>query len=425
MSELAIRGGRVIDPASGRDEIADILIKGDRIAEVGSGLKAVDTIDAAGLWVVPGLIDMHVHMREPGGEVKETIRTAAAAAAAGGFAAVLAMPNTAPAVDKGYLVKYILSEGREARGAEVLVAAALSEQRLGERPANLSGLARAGAVAFTDDGDEVRDSRLMLACMKEAARLGLPVLVHAEEPSLVEGGVMNEGGLATKLGLAGRPAIAEQLAVVRDLLLAAEAGCHVHVQHVSVAGALRAIANAKGAGQRVSCEATPHHLVLNELACAEYDTNAKVNPPLRCEADRRALVKAAADGTVDALATDHAPHTAEEKALEFDAAPSGMIGLETAVGIVMTELVGPNVITPGRFVELLSRAPARILGLTDGGHLAPGAKAHVTVIDPKAEWTVDPSAMKSKARNTPFAGRALRGRAAATIVDGRVAFALS
>jgi dihydroorotase len=308
----------------------------------------------------------------------------------------------------------------------------------------MAGLARGGAVAFTDDGDEVADSRVMRACMREAARLALPVLCHAEDPSLVRGGAMNEGALATELGLAGRPALAEELAVARNLAIARETGCRVHLQHVSTAGALELVTATRmggdGAGKSepaspagppgfaATCEATPHHLLLTEEACRGYDPDVKVNPPLRAEADRAALASGLAGGAVDALATDHAPHTPEEKGLEFDLAAPGMVGLETALGLVMTEFVARDVIPPSRMVELMSAAPARILGLGgqggEGGlgSLKPGARACLTLIDPAAEWEVDPSRFRSRGRNTPFAGRVLKGRAVATMVDGRVVF---
>ncbi|MHC4249767.1 MAG: dihydroorotase [Planctomycetota bacterium] len=427
MSDVLIRGGRVIDPASKLDAVRDVILSEGRVTEVGKKLrspKGTEVIEANGLWVVPGLIDIHVHLREPGGTSKETIFSGAEAAAAGGFAAVLAMPNTRPPVDKGHLVRYVLSRGREASGAEVMTAAALTEGREGKAPADISGLARAGAVAFTDDGDEVADARVLHACMREAARLGVPVLCHAEEPSLVRGGVMNEGARATELGLPGRPALAEELAVARDLALAADAGARVHVQHVSTRGALSEIRSAREGRLPVTCEATPHHLLLTEDECRGYDPNFKMNPPLRTEADRAALAAALADRTVDAIATDHAPHTIDEKGLEFDKAASGIVGLETALGLVMTEFVAEGAITPARMVELMSLGPARIVGRSDLGTLAPGARGHVTVIDPNAEWTVDPDDFRSRSRNTPFAGRALRGRAVVTLVDGRVVFRL-
>jgi dihydroorotase len=422
MSWLVISGGRVIDPAAGRDGIADVLIHDGRIAAVGRGHSAAEEMDATGVWVLPGLIDLHAHLREPGGEAKETIASGARAAAAGGFAAVLAMPNTSPPVDAAHLARYVRMRGREAGGAEVLVAGTLTEARKGARPSPMADLARASVSAFTDDGDEVRDARVLLACMREAERLGLPVLCHAEDPDLVEGGVMNEGVVATELGLAGRPALAEELAVRRDVRLAEEAGCRVHIQHVSTAAALGVIRDAKSRGVAVSCEATPQHLLLTEEACRTYDPDTSMNPPLRTEEDRRALVEALADGTVDAVATDHAPHTPEEKGLEFDLAAPGVVGLETAVGLVLTELVAKEVIPPARFVELLSTSPARVLGLEGLGTLEPGARAHVTLIDPGREWEVDPASFLSLGRNTPFAGRKLTGRAVATLVDGRVVF---
>jgi len=427
VSDVLVRGGRVIDPASKLDAVRDVLVREGLVAEVGKKLSAPDgaeVIDASGLWVVPGLVDIHVHLREPGASAKETIFSGAEAAAAGGFAAILAMPNTQPPVDKGHLVHYVLSRGREASAAEVMSSAALTEGRAGKAPADLAGLARAGAVAFTDDGDEVADARVLHACMKEAARLGVPVLCHAEEPSLVNGGVMNEGPVATELGLAGRPALAEEMAVARDLALAAHTGARVHIQHVSARGALSEIRSAREGGLAVTCEATPHHLLLTEDECRGYDPNFKMNPPLRTEADRAALVEALVDNTIDAIATDHAPHTSDEKGLEFDKAASGIIGLETALGLVMTEFVSKGTITPARMVELMSLGPARILGRSDLGTLSPGARGHVTVIDPEREWTVDQDDFRSRSRNTPFAGRTLRGRAVATVVDGRVVFRL-
>ena len=427
MSDVLIRGGRVIDPASKLDAVRDVLVREGVVAEVGEKLSpsdGVEVIDASGLWIVPGLVDIHVHLREPGGTPKETIFSGAEAAAAGGFAAILAMPNTQPSVDKGHLVRYVLSRGREASAAEVMTSAALTEGRGGKAPADLAGLVRAGAVAFTDDGDEVAAARLLHACMKEAARLGVPVLCHAEEPSLVDGGVMNEGAVATELGLPGRPALAEEMAVARDLALAADTGARVHIQHVSTRGALSEIRSAREGGLAVTCEATPHHLLLTEDECRGYDPSFKMNPPLRTEADRAALVEALADGTVDVIATDHAPHTGDEKGLEFDKAASGVVGLETALGLVMTEFVSDGTLSPARMVELMSLGPARILGRSDLGTLSPGARGHVTVIDPECEWTVDSGDFRSRSRNTPFAGRALRGRAVATVVDGRIVFRL-
>ncbi len=429
---LLIRNGRVIDPAAGRDEVVDVLIEDGRVAKVGKKLsarKGIDTIDAKGLWVVPGLIDMHVHLREPGGSAKETIETGARAAAAGGFAAVLAMPNTMPPVDCVRVAYYVRKRGEDAGAAEVLVAGTLTEGREGKRPSDMAGLARAGAVAFTDDGDDVRDARLLRACMKEAALLGLPVLVHAEDADLAAGGVLNEGALSSMLGLPGRPTLAEEVAVARDIALARDAGCRLHIQHVSTARAVELIRDAKAEGVAVTAEATPHHLILTEDACCprrcdEYDPNAKVNPPLRSEDDRAALRGALAD-VIDVIATDHAPHTAEEKGLEFEGALPGMIGLETALGLVLTELVSTDIISPARMVELMSVAPAKVLGLEGLGTLAVGSRGHVTLINPEDEWTVDPDGFLSKSRNTPFAGRELKGRAAATVVDGRVVFGAS
>jgi dihydroorotase len=424
MSGLLIRGGRVVDPAAGRDEVADVLLAEGRVAKVGEKLSpgaGVETLDAGGLWVLPGLIDVHVHLREPGATEKETIATGASSAAAGGFAAIVAMPNTTPPVDGAAQAYYVRKRGEDAGAAEVLVAGSLTAGRKGGRPSDMAGLARAGVVAFTDDGDEVRDARVLGACMREAAVLGLPVLVHAEDPDLAAGGVVNEGALSSALGLAGRPALAEEVALARDIALARDAGCRLHVQHVSTARGLELVRDAKAEGLPVTCEVTPHHLLLTEEACREYDPNTKVYPPLRPESDRAAVATALVDA-VDVVATDHAPHAPEDKGLEFDLAAPGVVGLETALGLVFTEFVHTGKIPPARMVELLSLGPARLLGIGGLGTLAPGSRAHVTVIDPDDEWTVDPSGFLSKSRNTPFAGRKLRGRAAATVVSGRVAF---
>jgi dihydroorotase len=423
VSAIVIRGGRVIDPASDLDGQADVLIEDGRVSRIGSGLsvpRGAEAISACGLWVVPGLIDMHVHLREPGGEAKETIASGARASAAGGFAAVLAMPNTVPPVDSEHMARYVRMRGRRAAGAKVLVAGTLTALRRGERPADIAGMARAGAVAFTDDGDEVRDARVLRAAMRECAALGAACLVHAEDPDLVQGGHVNEGIVSTALGLAGRPALAETIAVARDIALARDTGVRLHIQHVSTAGAIREIERARSEGVSVTCEAAPHHLLLTEDACRGYDPATKVNPPLRSEADRQALVDALVRGVVDVVASDHAPHTAEDKGLEFDAAAAGISGVETALALMLTELVHKGLITPARLVHLMSRSPARILGLEGWGTLAPGSVGSVTLIDPDAEWNVAPEAFISLGRNTPFGGRTCRGRAVAVVVEGRI-----
>lgn len=427
MSELIVKGGHVFDPASGKEAKLDIRIVDGLITEVAPEIErkgAGEVLDASGLWVFPGLIDMHVHLRQPGGEDEETTASGLSAALGGGFSAVLAMPNTEPPLDSPELVSFVLDEARRARAADLLVAGALTEGRRGERPADLPGLVRAGASAFADDGAEPGSARVMRAAMELAASVGKPVLVHAEDGDLARGGVMNEGALSSRLGLAGRPALAEELAVMRDVRIAREAGCRLHVQHVSSARGLAEVRAAKASGLPVTCEVTPHHLLLTEESCAGYDPAFKVFPPLRTEADRLALVEGLKGGSIDAVATDHAPHAAAEKGIEFELASPGAVGLETALGLVLTELVRPGIVTPMKAAYLLSAGPAMILGLEYMGRISPGARGNLTVIDPEAEWTVEPESFRSKSRNTPFAGRRLVGRAVFTIVRGEVVFRL-
>jgi dihydroorotase len=421
---ILLRGGRVVDPANGLDAVCDLLIDGGRIAAVGPRIDAAADrmIDARGLVVVPGLIDMHVHLREPGDEAKETILTGVRAAVRGGFTTVCAMPNTRPVNDRREITERILAEARRAGLANVLPIAAITRASGGRDLVNMADLVAAGAVAFSDDGRPVTDSRVMRQALEAAAAAGSLVVDHCEDRSLAEGGAVNEGALSTRLGIPGIPAAAEDVMVARDIILAEAAGTRVHIAHLSTAGAVRMAGEAKARGVRVSAEATPHHLLLTEEALGSPDANLKMNPPLRTAADSAALVEALRTGVVDVIATDHAPHTAEEKSRGLAAAPFGIVGLETAVSLVLDRLVRPGTISFPRFVELMSTGPARLLGLTQKGRLTVGADADLTVLDPDLEVTVDKTRFESKGRNTPFDGWKLRGGPVLTIVGGRIVY---
>jgi dihydroorotase len=424
VTQLLIRGGRVIDPASGRDELADVLLAGGKVEAVGRGLGTPDgaeTIDASGLVVAPGFIDLHTHLREPGQEELETIATGALSAVAGGFTAVCAMPNTDPVCDNQGVVGFVVSQAQRAGKARVYPIGAISLGQKGQQLAEFGELVGAGAVAVSDDGHPVMSSHLMRTALEYAKVFGIPVADHCEEMSLAEGGAMHEGIVSTRLGLKGIPSAAEEIMVARDILLAELTGGHVHLCHMSTRGSVELIRRAKDAGLRVTAEACPHHFTLTHEACDGYNTNAKMNPPLREDADREAIREALRDGTIDAIATDHAPHHYDAKEREFDQAPNGIIGLETAFPLANTELVGSGLLTLQQLVERMSTVPARIFGLP-GGSLAKGAPADVVVIDPQVEWSVDPASFRSKSRNTPFGGREVRGRAVATIVRGHIVF---
>ena len=420
-----LRGGRVVDPAAGRDGVADVLIRDGRVARVGPGLEVepgtavIDVPD--GCVVCPGFIDMHAHLREPGAEHKETIAAGAAAAVAGGFTAVACTPDTEPTNDEAGVTGFVLARAAEAGLARVYPIGAVTQGREGRRLAAIGELRDAGCVAVSDAGRPVADAALMRRALEYAAMCGMPVIDHCEETALTEGGVAHEGRAAALLGLRGMPAAAEEIHAERDVALSGLTGAPVHLAHVSARGALRAVRSGKARGAPVTCAATPHHLTLTDERLAEYDTNCKMNPPLRGAADVEALLSGLADGTIDCVATGHAPHHADEKLAEFDRAPFGVVGLETAVPVCLDRLVHAGRVSLSRLVGLLSANPARILGV-EGGALTEGAPADVTVLAPDLPVTVDAQAFRSLARNTPFDGWRLRGGVAATMVGGRTVY---
>jgi dihydroorotase len=424
MRPILIRGGRVIDPARGADGVADVYLEDGKVASVGRNLGAPDdalTIDAAGKVVSPGLIDVHVHLREPGQEDLETVASGAMAAAAGGFSAVCAMPNTDPVTDNQAAVGFIVSQAQRAGKARVYPIGAISLGQKGQQLAEFGELVGAGAVAVSDDGKPVVSSHLMRTALEYARTFGIPVADHCEDPTLSAGGAMHEGIVSTRLGLKGIPSAAEEIMVARDILLAEHTGGHVHLCHMSTRGSVDLIRRAKDKGLRVTAEACPHHFTLTHERCEGYDTNAKMSPPLREPEDREAIRQALKDGTIDAICTDHAPHHYDAKEREFDDAPNGIIGLETALGLAITELVESGLLTLCDLIDRMSTKPARIFKLP-GGTLGPGAPADVTITDPTAQWTVDPAQFYSKSRNTPFSGRRLTGRAHVTIVRGQIVY---
>ena len=422
MTSLLIKNGHVLDPASNVDAAADVLLRDGRVAQIGGAIKGADvTIDAKGLVVAPGLIDLHVHLREPGQTHKETIATGTAAAAAGGFTSVCCMPNTNPINDIPALTRWMQAPERGA-SVNVFPIAAATVGSAGERLTDFAALQRAGAVAVTDDGKPVLDQALMDAALRQAAQVGIPVIQHAEDTKMTSGATMNESATAFRLGLRGMRPDAETDIVARDILLARDTGGHLHVAHLSTAGALDAVREGKRLGVRVTCEVTPHHLALIDEDVGEYRTNFKMNPPLRAAADREALLAGCADGTIDAIATDHAPHALHEKRQEFDKAPFGVTGLETALALAITLLHGRGRLPLRRIVELLSTNPARILKLEARGTLAKGAIADVVLFDPKRRWKYDASRSRSKSHNSPFDGWPLTGEVVATIVGGKVVY---
>jgi dihydroorotase len=421
---LLIKNGRVVDPASSTDAVQDVLISGGRIERVGRDLPVAahtTVLDATGKIVCPGFIDIHVHLREPGYEYKETVASGTRAAAAGGFTAVACMANTQPVNDNRSITDYIRAKAAVEGVVRVYPIGAVTRGLGGEELAELAELAEAGCVAFSDDGRCVMNAALYRRAMEYTLPFGAPIISHAEDHHLSSGTAMNEGVVSTELGVPGAPAAAEDIMVARDILLAELTGAHVHIAHLSTAGAVRLVRDAKARGVRVTAEVTPHHLLLTEEAVRTFDANAKMNPPLRSKRDTEVLLEALVDGTIDCIATDHAPHAGSEKEGEFDRAAFGIVGLETAVGLLLDRLVKPGTLPLATLISRLSRDPASLLGLP-GGSLAPGAAADVTLLDPTAEWTVDPSKFSSKSRNTPFGGWSVTGRPWKTIVGGGIVF---
>jgi dihydroorotase len=420
-----LKGGRVVDPANGIDGAFDVLIEGDRIAKVGRNLPTdgAEVVDIpAGLVVCPGFIDMHVHLREPGQEHKETIATGTAAAVAGGFTAVACMPNTDPINDDANVTTFIVNKAKEAALARVYPIGAVSRGSQGELLSDIGELKAAGCVALSDDGRPVATALLMRRALEYAGMFGMPVIDHCEDPSLKGDGVAHEGFQAASLGLRGIPGAAEAVMVERDVLMSEITGGYVHIAHMSARSSLRAVRKGKDAGIRVTCEVAPHHFILTDEWLGQpvpYDTNVKMNPPLREAADRDAMLDGIRDGSVDVIATDHAPHHYDEKKVEFDRAPFGIIGLETAIPLAIDRLVHAGVISLKRLVELMSVNPARVLRVR-GGSLSEGAPADITVLAPDLRLRIDASRMRSRSKNTPFDGWELRGGVAATIVGGRL-----
>ncbi len=416
---LLIRGGRVVDPASGFDGPADVLIERGAIAEIRRGIapNGARVLDATGTLVLPGLVDLHAHLREPGREDKETIATGCAAAVRGGFTTLCAMPNTSPAIDHRGAAEFVRQAAGAVRLAAVHPIGAITKGRQGKELTDFSELFDAGCVALSDDGSTVADALLMRRALEYAKMFKRPLIQHAEDPALSAGGVMHEGIVATTLGLRGIPSESETVLVARDLALAELTGGWLHVAHLSSAGSVELIRQAKRRGIHVTCEATPHHLALTHEAVAEFNTHAKVNPPLRTEEDRQALIAGVRDGTIDCIATDHAPHAEWEKAADFDAAPFGASGLETALAVCVATLVETGRLTWPQLVEKLAWNPARIAGL-EAGTLKPGVSADAILVDPAARWTVDPQRFVSKGRHSPFAGQEVRGAVTAVICRG-------
>jgi dihydroorotase len=422
---VLLRGGRIVDPSQNRDEVGDLLVSDGlieavgRLGEVRRDGGALETIDCSGLVVSPGFVDVHCHLREPGREEVETIASGARAAAAGGFTAVCAMPNTDPVTDNQAAVGFIIRQATRAGAARVFPIGAISIGEQGRTLAEFGEMVGAGAVAVSDDGKPVVSAQLMRTALEYARTFGIPVADHCEEPTLAANGAMNEGIVSARLGLKGIPSEAEEIMAIRDILLARRTGGHIHLCHMSTRGSVELIRWGKERGINVTAEACPHHLSLTEDAVEGYDTNAKMNPPLRTADDVIALQEAVRDGTIDVIATDHAPHHYDEKEREFADAPNGIVGLETALAVNLTWLVHGGVMDVTTLIERMSCTPARLFRLP-GGSLRAGSVGDVTVFDPNVEWTVDPSRFVSRGRNSPYAGKALRGRAELTMVDGRV-----
>ncbi|UCD24086.1 MAG: dihydroorotase [Gemmatimonadota bacterium] len=420
MKPLLIKGGRIVDPSQGHDGVGDLLLLDGKVESLGPGLGAPDgaaVLEAGGKVVAPGLVDIHVHLREPGREDAETVATGAAAAVAGGFTSICAMPNTDPVTDNQAAVGFIVKQAQAAGAARVYPIAAISMGLKGEQLAEFGELIHAGAVGVSDDGHPVASSHLMRAALEYSLTFGIPVADHCEDPWLFEGGAMHEGLVSSRLGLKGIPSATEAIMVARNIMLADLTGGHVHLLHMSARSSLELIRRAKDRGIKVTAEATPHHFTLTDAACEDYDTNAKMNPPLREGDDVTAIREGLKDGTLDAIATDHAPHHYETKERDFADAPFGVVGLETALGLGLSELVGAGVLTLPELISKMSTEPARIYNLP-AGTLRPGSPADVVVFDPEVKWQVEPGEFRSRSQNTPFAGRELAGRVEHTIVGG-------
>jgi len=424
--KLLIKNGHLIDPANGQNSGQDVLVEDGKVAAwVGRGEELptdVEVFDASGLIVAPGFIDMHVHLREPGQEHKETIASGCAAAVAGGWTSVCPMPNTNPVNDNAAITRYMIEQAERAGLANVFPIGAITKSSDGSELAEMGEMKAAGAVAVSDDGRPVPNAGIMRRAMQYARDFDLPVIDHCEDKSLSSGGVMHEGKISLLLGLKGMPALAEDIDAVRDIILAKDTGTHIHIAHVSTKGALDAVRRAKADGINVTCEVTPHHFTLTDKAVEGYDTNTKMAPPLRSQEHLEAILEGIKDGTIDAIATDHAPHHADEKALEYDRAPFGITGLETAIGLAFNELVNKGVIDLVRLVELCSVNPAKIFKLAGRGTLVPGSIADITIIDPNLTWIYRNADSRSKSRNSPFDGCEFTGAAVATIVGGRIVY---
>ncbi len=418
--KLLLKGGRIVNPAQGFDGVADLLIENDHIVEISENISAdgAEIFDAQGLVVAPGFIDMHVHLREPGLEAKEDIVSGTRAAAAGGFTTIACMPNTKPTVDNAIIVSGIIHRAQYEGVVNVKVIGALSKGQEGKELAEIGDMIFTGAVAISDDGSSLNNNSLLKTGLEYTSMFDCPVITHSEDESLVEDGVMHEGAVSAMLGMKGRPAVAEDIAVARDLMLAQYADAKIHIAHVSSKGAVELIRQAKRKGIKVTAEATPHHLTLTDEAVRSFDTATKVNPPLRSADHVAALIEGLQDGTIDAIATDHAPHAFEEKDMEYKQAPPGFTGMETALGVVLTGLYHTGKLTLLELVERMSTAPARILGL-ESGVLTKGSLADITIFDENAEWVVDSSKFYTKGKHTPFDKKTLKGKVVATIVKGK------
>ncbi|MFB0566737.1 MAG: dihydroorotase [Candidatus Aminicenantaceae bacterium] len=421
---LLIKNGRVIDPASKKDDTLDILIEKGKLIDIKAkiSLDKVKTIDASRLVVAPGFIDMHTHLREPGQEEKETIKTGSLAAAKGGFTSILCMPNTEPVNDNRGVTEYIISEAKRGAAVNVFPVAAITKGQKGEELTDIADLVDAGAVAFSDDGQPVQNSQLMRRALEYSRLVNTLIIDHCEDKNLSDGGIMHEGHYSYLLGLKGIPSSSEEIIVARDLILAEKNNARLHIAHLSVRGAVNLVKEAKKKKVNVTAEVTPHHLLLNDSYLETYDTNLKVNPPIRSKQDTQALIQAVKEGIIDVFATDHAPHTQDDKDVEFDQAPFGINGLETAVSLILDKLVNKNIISLNKFIEMISTNPARILGLENKGKISVGADADLTILNLYQEITADVSRFKSKSRNNPFHKWKLKGAPAMTIVGGKIVY---